>query len=356
MLDTNKIAVISSGNGGQSMAAYFANLGYSVSLYAREQDRVDMFPKDRVFKLRGVVEGDPVVDFISSEMCDVIEDAHLIMVTTPTQYHEVVAHEMADCLEDGQIIVLNPGRTFGTYVFKKTLEDDGCTKDVIIAEAETFVFACRCARTAEPVIHGIKEHVRVAAHNAKDTKDVVDALQKVFPGIMEEAPSTLHTSFSNIGMIFHPLPILLNITRVEMQEKFLYYRQGITPLVANILERMDNERIEVAWAYGIEVPSAFDWLGIHYGAEGETLHERIQNTEAYANIYAPIDIDTRYIYEDMLTGCVPMFYAGQAIGIDTPIIKSAILWASTVYGTDFIQHGRNEDKIDFEQLLRDAGK
>lgn len=356
MLDTNKIAVISSGNGGQSMAAYFANMGFSVSLYAREEERVVMFPKDRVFKLRGVVEGNPVVDFISSSMREVIKDAHLIMVTTPTQYHEVVAREMAGCLADGQMIVLNPGRTFGTYVFMKTLADNGCGADVVIAEAETFVFACRCARVAEPVIHGIKEHVRVAAHDAAYSAAVVDALQKVFPGIMEPAPSTLYTSFSNIGMVFHPLPILLNITRVEAQEKFLYYRQGISPLVANILDRMDSERVEVANAYGVDVPTAYEWLGIHYGAEGDTLYERIQNTDAYANIYAPTDIDTRYIYEDMLTGCVPMFYAGQAIGIETPIIKSAILWASTVYATDFIHNGRNDTRLDFEQLRKDAGR
>lgn len=356
MLDKNKIAVISTGNGGQSMAAYFAHLGFSVSLYAREEERVAMFPRDRVFKLRGIVEGNPVVDFISSGMCDVIEDAHLIMVTTPTQYHEIIAREMADCLEDGQIILLNPGRTFGTYVFKKALEDNGCARAAVVAEAETFVFACRCARTAEPVIHGIKEHVRVAAHDADNTQMVVDALQKVFPGIMEAAPSIFHTSFSNIGMVFHPLPILLNITRVEAQEKFLYYMQGISPLVANILERLDGERMDVASAFGVEVLSAYDWLGVHYGSEGETLYERIQNTPAYANIYAPIDIDTRYIYEDMLTGCVPMFYAGKAIGVETPIIRSAILWASTVYGSDFIHNGRNDQKIDFAQLVADAGR
>lgn len=354
MLDRNKIAVISTGNGGQSMAAYFANLGFSVSLYAREKDRVGMFPKDRVFRLRGVVEGDPIVDFISSDMCDVIKDAHLIMVTTPTQYHHVVAREMADCVQDGQIIVLNPGRTFGTYVFSSTLKKYGNTKKVVVSEAETFVFACRCARTAEPIIYGIKDNVRVAAHDPNDTAKTVESLQRLFPSI-QGAENTLHTSFSNIGMIFHPLPILLNITRIEAQESFLYYINGISPLVANILDRMDSERIAVAKAYGVEVLSAFDWLKDHYGAEGATLYDRIQSTPAYANILAPIDIDTRYIYEDMLTGCVPMYYAGEAVGVETPIIKSAILWASTVYATDFIQNGRNDSVIDFKAMMELAG-
>jgi opine dehydrogenase len=118
---------------------------------------------------------------------------------------------------------------------------------------------------------------------------------------------------------------------------------------------MDRERIMVANAYGIEAPSAFDWLKEHYFSEGDTLYERIQNTPAYASITAPVDIDTRYVFEDILTGCVPMFFAGQAIGLDTPIINSAILWGSTIYSTDFKQNGRNDKTIDFEALKADAG-
>ena len=350
VLDKNKVAVISSGNGGQSIAAYLKHAGYHISLYVREQERARMFPEDREFKLMGIVEGRPVIDCISHRIEEVISGAHIIMVTTPAQYHHVVAKDMAPCLQDGQIIVLNPGRTFGTYEVKKTLEDEGCTAKVIIAEAETFVFACRCTRIAEPYIHGIKNCVKVAAHNPSDTPKVVSALSPLFPGIFKPAISTLYTSFSNIGVIFHPLPILLNITRVEAKEKFRYYIQGITPLVANILERMDKERVAVAKAYGVDAPSAFDWMGEHYQCEGDTLYERIQSNAAYENIFAPTDIDTRYVYEDMLTGCVPIYCAGKAIGVDTPIINSAILWASTIYETDFLQNGRNDKVINFEEL------
>ncbi len=354
MLNKNKIAVISSGNGGQSMAAYFAKLGYDVALYVREKDRAEMFPKNGVFMLRGVVEGDPVVKIVSHDMEEVVRDAYLIMVTTPAQYQPIVAKEMARHLQDGQMVVLNPGRTFGSYVYKKVLEDNEMTADIILAEVETFVFACRCVRVAEPYIYGIKGHVRVAAHVPKYTANVAIELARLFPGSIEEAKSVFHTSFSNIGMIFHPLPILLNMTRVEAQEKFLFYKQGISPLVANILERVDKERVTVAAEYGVEVQSAYQWLLSHYESEGDSLYERIQNTEAYQNIYAPIDIDTRYIYEDMLTGCVPMMFAGQAVGIETPVIKSAILWASTIYETDFVQNGRNDTMLDYEELKRDA--
>lgn len=353
-MDKQKIAVISTGNGGQSMAAYFAHLGYTVSLYAREEDRAEMFPEDGVFQLGGVVEAQPVVALVSHHMAEVIRDAHLIMVTTPAQYHHVVAREMAPCLEAGQMVVLNPGRTFGTYEFQQTLNSCGCGAEIVLAEAETFVFACRCTRVAEPFIHGIKSHVRVAAHHSANTSTVVDALNRIFPEVFEPAASVFETGFSNIGMVFHPLSILLNMTRVEAKEKFLFYMDGISPLVANILERLDRERVAVGRAYGVEVLDAFNWLEAHYGSEGDTLYERIQNTPAYQSIYAPVDIDTRYIYEDIMTGCVPVYLAALRAGVETPVIKSAILWASTIYETDFEQNGRNDKVIDYDRLYLEA--
>jgi len=349
-----KTAVISTGNGGQTMAAYLSHMGHSVALYAREHDRVAMFPKNHVFHLHGMVEASPVVDVISADMKEVIIGAKLIMVTTPAQYHAVIAREMAPSLTDKQIVLLNPGRTFGTFVFTRTLAESGCTADVTVAEAETFFFACRCPRTAEPTIYGMKENVRVAAHDPARTRDVVELLEPLFPGC-DGARNVLETSFSNIGMVFHPLPILLNITRVEAKERFLFYLDGISPLVANILERLDSERLAVAEAYGVETLSAFDWLGARYRSEGETLYERIQSTPAYQHIVAPVDVDTRYIYEDIMTGCVPVFFAGREVGVDVPVIRSAILWASTVYATDFIQNGRNGERVDFGAVRKLAG-
>ena len=166
--------------------------------------------------------------------------------------------------------------------------------------------------------------------------------------------SILHTGLSNIGMIFHPLPILMNITRVEAKEDFLYYKEGISPLVANVLERMDMERMAVADALDIKILSASDWLTDKYGSTGSSLYERLQSTDAYSTVTAPTDIDTRYIFEDVRTGCVPLSCLAKHIGVPTPIIDSVISWASTVYNYDFMANGRNDDVLDFRALVHDA--
>lgn len=350
----NKIAVISSGNGGQAMAAYFSNQGYEVALYAREQERVEMFDSN-IFTLSGVVECEAEIHLISCDMEAVIRDAFLIMVTTPAQYHSVVAKAMAPYLVDGQTVVLNPGRTFGTYEVTSVLAQNGCTADVTVAETDTLAFTCRCVKPGHPIIYSIKHDLEVAAHHPERTMQVVELLRRILPAV-NPAASTLYTGLSNIGMIFHPLPILMNITRVEAKEDFLYYKEGISPLVANVLERMDRERVAVARALGVKVMSAYEWVGDKYGSQGENLYARIQDTDAYSTVTAPTDIDTRYIYEDIRTGCVPVSCLGKYVGIDTYIIDSVIQWATTVYNYDFMARGRNHSVVDFHALVDRAIK
>jgi len=348
-MKNKKIAVISSGNGGQSMVAYFKYLGYESALYAREAERVDMFPDNR-FVISGEVEAEVDVDLISADMGKVIENAYLIMVTTPAQYHPIVARAMAPHLVSGQAVVLNPGRTFGTTAFSKVLAECGSKADIMLGETDTFAFTCRCPELRKPQIYKIKDSVRIAAHDNKYADQLLDILREIFP-MFSLAESILYTGFSNIGMIFHPMPILMNITRVEAQEDFKFYMQGISPLVAGILEKMDVERVAVAKAYGVSVPTARQWLAEAYGSRGDSLFEQIQNTEAYKTVLAPIDIDTRYIFEDVITGCVPTSCAGRAAGIQTEVLDTLIKWASILYGRDFRAEGRNETLIDFGKYL-----
>ena len=350
-MDKNKVAVISTGNGGQTMAAYFASKGYRVALYAREPERRDMF-RSNVFYLSGKVNARARVELISCEMREVIEDAALIMVTTPAQYHQAVAVSMAEHLKDGQCVVLNPGRTFGTYFFESCLKENGCTANVILAETESFAFACRCDQIGFPVIHSIKKKMPVAAHRREDIDTVLGLLQPALPEIVP-AKNILQTGLNNLGVVFHPIPTLMNLTRMEQCQVFRHYLDGITPMVAGILERLDAERVALAEAVGVEVTPAFDWLQMRYGAEGNTLYERIQSTDAYQEILAPSDIYTRYVFEDVPTGFVPMWSLGKALGLQMPVFREVIAWASMIYETDFIQKGRNEEKIDFEALLRE---
>jgi opine dehydrogenase len=284
-------------------------------------------------------------------MSKVVQDAYLIMVTTPAQYHPIVARAMAPHLTGGQAVILNPGRTFGTFAYSKVLTECGCRADIMLGETDTFTFTCRCPELRKPQIYKIKDSIRLAAHDKAYAEILLEMMREIFD-MYSLAESVLYTGFSNVGMIFHPMPILMNITRVEAKEEFRFYLDGISPLVAGILEKMDLERVTVANAYGVAVPTARQWLAEAYGSRGDSLYEQIQNNEAYKTILAPTDIDTRYVFEDILTGCVPTSCAGKAAGVNTEIMDTLIRWASIIYGRDFYAEGRNDTMIDFSKFTK----
>ncbi len=64
------------------------------------------------------------------------------------------------------------------------------------------------------------------------------------------------TSLGNIGMVLHCVPVLMNIGWIESEKtKFEYYYDGISKSIADVLEKIDSERIVIAKAMGINIES-----------------------------------------------------------------------------------------------------
>ena len=153
-----------------------------------------------------------------------------------------------------------PARTLGAIEFDKVLSDQGCTADVIVAEAETFIYASRSDGPAQARIFRIKEAVPLAALPATRTPQVLEALAPAYPQFIDGI-SVLHTGLNNMGAIFHPALTLLNAGRIESTHgDYQFYIDGVTPSVARVLEVLDRERVTVAASLGIRARTALEWL------------------------------------------------------------------------------------------------
>ena len=81
--------------------------------------------------------------------------------------------------------------------------------------------------------------------------------------------NVLATSLENIGAVFHPALTILNAGWIEATHgDFEYYLQGITPSVAKVLERVDEERLAVARGLGVRSMSKREWLYLSYRFDG----------------------------------------------------------------------------------------
>jgi opine dehydrogenase len=251
---------------------------------------------------------------------------------------------MAPHLADGQIIVLNPGATGGALEVRSTLLENSCQAKVLVAETDTLLYTCRSPKAGETIIQGIKCQVNVAALPPKDVATVVAALNTAFP-LYKAVPNILYTSLSNANSMMHPTPTLLNAGRIESKESFDYYTDGLTPSIARVVEAVDKERVGICAVFGIKVDSIQEWYTRCYGVTGKNLHEEVHNVAAYKGVKGPTTLDTRYLFEDVPTGLVPLAQLGQAMGVPTPTISAVVELSNKLLGRNYWEEGRSLKRL-----------
>ena len=345
--------VIGAGHGGKAMAAHLALMGKRVTLFNRTYTNIQMMAARGGIELESYEHGPrgfgPLAN-VTSEMSEALAEAQVVMVVVPSSAHADIAERCAPYLKDGQIVILNPGRTLGAFEFKYTLEQNDCTANVTIAEAETFLYASRADGPAQARIFRIKEAVPLAALPSDRTRTVLDAIKDVYPQFIDGV-DVLHTGLNNMGAIFHPALTILNAGRIESTRgDFQFYIDGATPSVAGVLEAIDRERVTVAAAIGIRARTSMEWLQIAYNVTGTNLFEAIHNQVGYFGIKAPGTLNHRYIFEDVPMSLVPIASIGKQFGVSVRAMDSIIRLACVIHQTDYWRRGRTLEKLGIDGL------
>jgi opine dehydrogenase len=352
-MTTKKITVIGAGNGGKAMAAHLAIMGQEVTLFNRSLDHIEAIANRGGIDLEsyhGGPHGFGTIKKATDNVKEAIADAEIIMVVVPSSGHCEIARLLAPHLADGQIIILHPGRTCGTIEFREVLNRCGCDCKIILAEAETFIYASRSEGPSQARIFRIKEAVPLAALPARDTPQVLKAIEHVYPQFINGI-NVLQTGLNNMGAVFHPALTILNAGRIESTHgDFQFYVDGVTPSVARVLEVVDRERVTVASALGIRARTAMEWLAMAYNVRGKTLFEAIQNQSGYFGINAPSTLQHRYIFEDVPMSLVPIAALGERYGVSVNGINAVIRLGCILHSTDYWRKGRTPAKMGIKDL------
>lgn len=337
-------AIIGAGNGGQAFAAHLSMKGFPVQLYDIEKTKVDVLKKLGKIKVTGALEGSAEINLITNDIGEAVRGAKVIMVVLPTNYQASIAKAMAPHLIDGQVIILHPGATGGALEFRNVIMTDYPQRKVVVAETVTLLYACRSPQAGEVIIYGIKEKVELATLPSSNAQQVLDELNQAFPEF-SALPNILHTSLNNVNAMMHPAPTLLNAGRIECKSPFDYYSEGVTPALTKVVEKLDSERLAIGEALGVKLQHLEDWYRESYGVAGSNLHELVQNVKAYEGIKGPTTLNTRYIFEDIPTGLVPLSLLGSVLGVQTPTINAIVEIGNTILGRDFWTEGRTLEKL-----------
>jgi opine dehydrogenase len=340
------IAVIGAGNGGCAAAADLTLRGCEARLYSRSERTLEPIRERGGIEL--VEEGNknfarPAL--ATSRLDQALAGAELIMIVAPAVAHEELAAGLGPHLRDGQIVFLNPGHTGGAlHVAALLRRFDARVK---ICETVTLTYICRSIGPAAVEVYRRTTNLLCAAFPGKHTSDVVREIGSIYPAVVA-ATNVLETGLANINAIMHPAGMMGNAGRIGSD--FCFYREGITPAIADVIEAVDRERLHVVEKLGLPARSFVEiffqaGLTTERARSGGSVYEAIHDSAPNRTIKAPKTMDHRYLHEDVGYGLVPIAEIGRWAGVETPVIDGLITAASEMNRIDYRREGLTLEKM-----------
>jgi len=352
-----KFAIIGCGNGGKAVAAEVASAGHSVSIFeAMPNDDFRKLQADKTLTLKGTMNIRTSVDLVTDNMSEAIEGRDVIMVVVPSFAHTPLFKELLPLLKDGQHLVVVPGN-YSTFIAKKMMEEMNITTEITLSEAASLPYACRATSFNEVEIYKKKKVLKIGTYPAGANDEVVSILQTVSDMFLP-ADNVLEVALDNLNLVVHPLPTLLNIAGIEADPKgWRHYIDGISPVISKNMHMLDDERIAVGNAFGLNLTNIMDMLKRYYGDNDKAnIYDYVNSNESpYKDIYGQ-NVFGRYVTEDLPFLAVPAKQLAEKVGIKTPWLDLLIELGSLVHGVDYLSDGYNLELLGINHMSLDEIK
>jgi opine dehydrogenase len=353
------VAVLGAGNGGLAAAADLSLRGHAVRLFSRRMENLIPFREAGGINLEGAAgNGLAEVAVFTDDLETAVSGADLVMLVVPAPAIPAYAQALTSTLKDGQPVFLNPGGTGGGLALAWHLRRAGFAGRPRICESSTLTYACRRQDATTVHISNVAPAVPFAAFPGEPVEDLHTLVAELYPSLQRHY-SVLETGLVNINVIEHPPQILLNSGWIEHTGgDFYLYREGTTESVGRVIDAVDRERMAIADAMGIVVPTfaeAFRDAGYTTAEAAATgsAHACLQASEANWWFRAPSSLDHRYLHEDVGFGLVPWSGWAALAKVPVPTIDALITLASAVAGRDYAKEGLTMERMGLAGMTLD---
>lgn len=345
------ITVLGGGNTAFAVAANLSLRGHEITLFELPEQAASIaaIRSSRQITLKGVAErGTATLRSVTTDVTEAVEAADLLLLIVPAYAHRPFAEAFAPRLAPGKTVVLMPG-TLGSLEWARILRLNG-VEGVILGEVDTAPYVCRKTGPSEATIWGEVSGLGLGVLPARATDRVLAQMAPLFPGISAH-PDVAACGLSSINPVIHPAGVLMNAGRIEYSRgEFYFYEEGVSPAVARVVSRVDEERLAIGRALGHDltpVARAFHEAG--FGPAGD-LWATINGSMMLTRLKAPGSLESRWLTEDLPYGIATWVSLAEQFGVATPLMRSVIEIGSVVLGADVRATGRDCEDLGIDAL------
>ncbi len=328
------ICILGAGNVGLTLGAYLANKKYNINIYKK-----DKIKEDRVnfeYFLEGAVNLKSKINLMTNDLKKALNKVEIIFVALPAFCRKSYIEDVVQIIDRPVYIIFFPDN-YGVLELENILKNSNKKHLFMSAGTNSFIYPCRKKSYSHSVVKGIKKEIFISSINKVWLKSISEILNEMW-NIFSMKDNYLEIQLSNMNPIIHPVVLILNLGRIENEKgNFDFYNQGITPTIADLIRQIDEERIEVGRACGINLKPLSKVMEDVYSSNGNNLYKALTESKVHRDGLAPKSLNTRYIKEDIPYGLVPISSIGKIKGVETPIIDSIINLANIVMKKDYFK-------------------
>jgi opine dehydrogenase len=330
------IAVIGGGNGGKAASADLALQNKHVHLFEFPEFRrnLEAIVENRTLTATGAVAGQANLDRVTCDLSEAMAGVDTVMVCTQALTHERVAHEIAPFIKPDHLLILNPGSTGGSLHFANVFRKLGLKQLPTMVETSTLTYGCR-AKDASVEISVKVKRVAYGTLPAKAVSRIGPELEALYPGLVRTG-SVLEAGLNNANPVIHPPITILNGARIENEgDRTFFYKDGVSPTVARLIQKLDEERMALLNALGY--PAQSDPVtSVQQGyARSTDYYECYKNGPGYSGFRNPNTLDNRYLHEDVGMGLVMFCSLGKFLKIPTPTCQAIVQMGEAISGVNY---------------------
>lgn len=352
-----KITVVGAGHGGTTIAADLKEKGHRVTLLktssSLHNEHFQYLDENNgeITIVNGSKETLVNLDVVTTDVKFAITNAEIIIIYIQTNYHEQVIKRLIPFMNEEQIILLEPGYLSTAY-FLKHQQDMHLT----IVEAQSSPIDCRIIEPGKVKVLFKNVKNPVAIYTEKDKRIIEEKLDKLqyhfvyFGSVIEAA---LH----NPNLIVHTIGGIMSIPRIEHSKgEYWMYKEVFTPHVWNLVESLDNEKMNVLERIGAPRLSYVDACKFRNFTD-VTIDAKTAFFEYAENSSpeGPFVADSRFITEDVPEGLVLLESLGEMLNVETPTCTGLINTASAALDKNFRENARTVDSLGRENLEKIIG-
>jgi opine dehydrogenase len=336
----NRIAVVGAGNGGKASAVELTLRGKHVRLFEFPEFRnnVEGLIEKPELTATGVITGEAHLELVTTDLSEAVSGVDTIMVCTQALVHERIAKELAPLVQPHQLVILNPGSTGGSLIFARIFRESGLKKLPVFVETATLTYGCRA--TGDRVDIAVKvNRVVYGTLPASALLRVSGDLEELYPGLVRGG-SVLEAGLNNANPVIHPAITILNAARIENEgDRTFFYRDGVSPTVARLIQKLDEERMALLRALGYPAQSDPETSVKQGYASSTDYHDCYKKGQGFKSFRNPNTLNNRYFHEDIGMGLVLFCSLGKMLNVPTPTCEAIVKMGGVLMDEDYFKKG-----------------